>query len=76
MAQLTKEELGAKLLRYFKGDRARVKSLADGCKSIGFPLAQNMDAISKHPEHFLLLVSYSDLGILTKLKETLDILKG
>jgi len=76
MATLTKQELGQQLLRYFDGDRTRVKLLADGCKEIGFPLGDNLEAISKNPAEFMLLITYSDLGVLPKLTEVLKKLKG
>ncbi|NOQ31134.1 MAG: hypothetical protein GQ570_08440 [Helicobacteraceae bacterium] len=69
------KELSKQLLNYFNGDKERVKELGRACKSIGFPIGENVDIIAKQPEHFMLLVTYSDLGILGKLADSLEILK-
>ena len=72
---LTTKDVQAQLTRYFDGDVSRVKELARGCNAIGFKISENLEAISKNPEQFTLLISYSDLGILGKLADTLDVLK-
>jgi len=67
--------LQKQLLNFFGGDKVRLKRFALDCESIGFKLRDNIDAIVKYPEHFSLLISYSDLGILSKLADSLNILK-
>ena len=69
------EQLGKQLLNYFDGDKSRVQELGRCCKAIGFPISENVEVISKNPEHFMLLITYSDLGILSKLADSLDKLK-
>lgn len=72
---VTKEDLGKQLLNYFGGDVNRVKTLASSCKALGFTLGENLESIGKNPEHFSLLITYSDLGILSKLTDSLEVLK-
>lgn len=73
---LTKEDLQSQLTKYFDGDINRVKRMARGCNAIGFKMSDHLEAISKNPEHFMVLITYSDLGILEKLADTLEKLKG
>ena len=73
---ITKQELQKQLLRFFDGDKERLKKLAVSCKAIGFPIGENIESIQKNPEHFSLLITYSDLGILSKLTDSLEVLKG
>ena len=70
------EELSKQLLNYFDGDKDRVKELGRCCREIGFPISDNIEAISKHPEQFALLITDSDLGILGKLADSIHTLKG
>ena len=74
--QLTTKQVTEQLLRYFNGDMERVKLLAKGCNAIGFKISENLESIQKNPEQFMLLITYSDLGILGKLADTLIVLKG
>lgn len=69
---ITIEQVQQQLLNYFDGDVSRVKELARGCNEVGFKISDNLEAISKNPEKFLLLISYSDLGILGKLADVLE----
>ena len=69
-------ELQRQLLNYFGGDKKRLVALADGCNEIGFPIRDNIESISKNPEHFAILITYSDLGILGKLTDSIKKLKG
>jgi len=68
--------LQQQLLTFFSNDKSRLKSFAQNCELIGFKLRDNIDAIVEFPEHFSLLISYEDLGILPKLAGSLNILKG
>ena len=72
-----KKQLIQQLLNYFEGDKTRVKRLGDGCKAIGFSLSEekNIDAVIANPEAFTTIISYSDLGILGKLTDVLEVLK-
>ena len=74
--EVTKGDLQKRLLRYFDGDKERVKRLATGCRAVGFDIGTNIKAIQEHPEQFMTLISFSDLGFLDKLTETLEVLKG
>jgi len=69
------DKLQSQLLKYFDGDKSRLIRLAESCEIIGFRIRDNIDAISKHPEQFSLLITYSDLGILSKLTDSLKQLK-
>lgn len=73
---ITKQDLQKQLLRFFEDDKERLKKLATSCKILGFPIGENIESIQKNPEHFSLLITYSDLGILDKLTNSLEILKG
>lgn len=71
------KKLIQQLSNFFNGDKTRIKLLAENCKAIGFPLnvEKNLDAIAQEPEHFTLLITYSDLGLLEKLTKSLKILQ-
>ena len=69
------EKISTFLLKNFDGDKSRVRELGRGCKAIGFPIAENVRTISDNWDYFLLLITYSELGILGKLADTLDKLK-
>lgn len=71
-----KKNLVSQLARYYEGDMKKVKALGDGCKAIGFPITEHMDAIADNPDAFMTLITYSDFGFLNKLEEVLKILKG
>ena len=75
MVTLTKKQVQEQLLRFFDGDKERLKALAKSCKELGFPIGDNIESIVKYPEHFSLLITYSDLGILSKLTDSLEVLK-
>ena len=72
-----KKQLVQQLLRHYGNDAIQVKRLGLDCKAIGFDLGieKNIDAIADKPEWFLLIITYSDLGILTKLRDVLEQLK-
>jgi hypothetical protein len=72
---LTTKDLQDQLTRYFNGDIARVKTMAKGCNAIGFKMSEHLEEISKNPESFMVLITYSDLGILGKLADSLELLK-
>jgi len=72
----TVNDLQNKLLRYWNGDKERVKQMATDCKTIGFPLGENLEAIAEHPEQFMLLITYNDMGVLNKLAQALRTLQG
>lgn len=72
---LTARGLQDQLTRYFDGDLEKVKTLSNNCKAIGFKMSDHLEAISKNPEEFMILISYSDLGILGKLENALNKLK-
>jgi len=78
----TIELVGKILLRHFEGDSSKVKELGRGCKAIGFPIAENLDKVVtiegtkiSFTPHFILLITYSDLGILGKLADSLESMK-
>lgn len=73
---ITIKDVQDQLTRYFNGDKEKVKQLAKDCNAIGFKISENIESIQKNPEQFTLLITYSDLGILGKLTETLTKLKG
>lgn len=75
-AKLTPKQIQDQLLRYFQGDMNKVKELVRCCNSIGFKISENIDEVIKYPEHFATLITYSDLGILGKLADSLTKLKG
>lgn len=74
--KITKGDLQKQLVRYFGGDKEKVRRLAQDCRALGFDLGTNIKAIQDYPEQFTTLISFSDLGILSKLNETLETLKG
>ena len=73
-----KKLLIQQLKNYFHGDMTRVQALANDCKFIGFSLGEekNMDAIAEKPEMFMVLMTFSDLGIISKMKKTTEELKS
>jgi len=75
MSTITKKQVQEQLLRFFNNDKERLKRFAKSCKELGFPIGENIKAIQKYPEHFSLLITYSDLGVLSKLTDSLEILK-
>ena len=72
---VTKQELQKQLLRFFEGDKNRLKKLATSCKILGFPIGENIESIQKNPEQFQILITFSDLGMLEKITNSLEILK-
>lgn len=72
---ITAKDLQEQLTRYFNGDIKRVKEMARGCNAIGFKMSDHLEEISKNPELFMILITYSDLGILGKLADSLELLK-
>lgn len=72
---ITTKDLQDQLTRYFNGDINRVKTMAKGCNAIGFKMSEHLEEISKNPEAFMILITYSDLGILGKLADALEKLK-
>ncbi len=70
------KHLSDALTRHFDGDTDKVKKMATECKTIGFTMSEHLDHIEKNPEQLLLLVTYSDLGVLGKLAESINKLKG
>ena len=68
------KELGEQLTRYL-GSTEKVKQMAKDCKAIGFTMSEHIEGIKENPEHFMLLITYSDLGVLGKLAESLNKLK-
>ena len=73
---ITKQDLQKQLLRFFDGDKERLRKLANSCKVLGFPIGENIESIRKNPEHFQILITFSDLGMLEKITNSLEILKG
>ena len=68
------KQLGEQLTRYL-GSTEKVKQMAKDCKSIGFTMSEHLQGIKDNPEHFMMLITYSDLGVLDKLAESLNKLK-
>ena len=73
---ITKQDLQKQLLRFFEGDKERLRKLANSCKVLGFPIGENIESIRKNPEHFQILITFSDLGMLEKITDSLEVLKG
>ena len=73
---LTPKQVQDQLLRYYNGDINKVKELSRCCNALDFKISENIEVIAKNPEHFALIITYSDLGLLGKLVNTLNILKG
>lgn len=73
-----KSKLVNQLIAHYQGDKSRVKALGDNCKMLGFSLSEeaNIDSISNSPEAFFTLMTFSDFGVLDKIEEVLNILKG
>lgn len=77
-ASAKKEALVNQLLAYFGNDTNRLMKLSKGLKTVGIDVNQEyiLDSIAANPEYFLTLVTYADLGILEKLTDSVDIIKG
>ena len=76
--QHKKEQLVNQLLAYFGNDTTRLMKMSGGLKALGIDVNQNhiLDSIAANPEHFLTILTYADLGILEKLTESVNIIKG
>ena len=76
-ASVKKSQLIEQLMNYFEQDKSRLLRLGDGLRLLGLDTndAHLLDKIAERPEVFATLISYSDLGLLSKLKEVVDILK-
>lgn len=72
------KQLIAQLKSHYKNDINMIKRLSSGCRCLGLNLKDEeiIDAIADNPEHFFTLMTFSDFGILDKIKESLEKLKG
>jgi len=70
------EMLGEQLTKYF-GDTKEVKEFSQDCKKIGMDLTSDGMAIqiSKKPEWFSVLLTYYELGLLSKIAKSIEELK-
>ena len=77
-ANSKKQMLINQLLVHFNQDMARLVKLGNGLRLLGIDTNNeaHLDNIAAHPEQFLVLLTYSDLGILDKLIEPVTILRG
>ncbi len=73
-----KQMLIDQLLVHFNHDMARLNKLGNGLRLLGIDTNNeaHLDNIAAHPEQFLVILTYSDLGILEKLIEPITILRG
>jgi len=73
-----KNQLINQLLIYFNQDMSRLHRLGDGLRMLGIDTndSATLDRIAANPEFFTTLISYSDLGLLSKLRESVDTIKG
>ncbi len=73
-----KQMLIDQLLVHFNQDMTRLGKLGNGLRLLGIDTNNelHLDNIAAHPEQFLVLLTYSDLGILDKLIEPVTILRG
>ena len=71
MESQNKKLLQQSLLRHYNNDREQVKRFAIECKDFGFDLGHPKvyNIIKEKPEFFTTLITYSDLGILSKINE-------
>ena len=77
-ASAKKQMLISQLMQYFDQDTARLVTLGDSMRMLGLDTNDELtlDRIAAHPEHFAQIITYTDLGLLPKLKESVDVLKG
>jgi len=77
-AQVKRQRLIDQLLIYFNQDMNRLVRLGNGLRMLGIDTSNevHLDRIAQNPEHFMLIITYSDLGILDKMTDSVNILKG
>jgi len=77
-ASAKKNLLISQLMNYFEQDASRLVQLGEGLKMLGIDTndSATLDRIAQYPEYFTTLISYSELGLLTKMKQSVDIIKG
>ena len=71
-----RKRFGSQLTKYL-GSRDRVKVFVKECKTIGLELGDVniIQKIADEPEWFSVLISYSELGLLKRLGESINKLK-
>ena len=76
--QRKKQRLVDQLLNHFNQDMSRLTRLGNGLRLLGIDTnnEHHLDMIAAHPEQFMVIMTYSDLGILDKLQEPVKLLKG
>jgi len=77
-ASAKKNLLIAQLLVHFEQDISRLTKLGNGLRMLGIDTndSDTLDRISAYPEYFTTLISYSELGLLSKLEESVKVIKG
>jgi len=65
------------LLRYFDGNKILAKEFIKECRSFDLDLSDEevLNEIHAKPHHLTLLLTYSNLGLLRKIAESVDGLK-
>jgi len=72
-----KQRLASQLTKYL-GNRNKVKIFAQECKVVGLNLGniETIKTIAEKPEWFSVLLTYSELGLLSKLGSAIKALKN
>lgn len=72
-----KEQFQKSLLRHYKGDVKLAKEFIKELKDLGLDISTEevINEIFQKPHHLTLLITYSDLGILRKVGESIIGLK-
>ncbi len=73
-----KQQLIDQLMRYYNNDQSKVILLGQALKMLGLNTDDEafLHRIEQYPEAFTTIITMSDLGILDKVREQVDILKG
>ena len=77
-ASTKKNLLVNQLMNYFEQDSARLVKLGESLRMLGIDSndGATLDRIAANPAHFTQIITYTDLGLLPKLKESVDVIKG
>ena len=73
-----KSSLVDQLMIYYNNDQTRLVQLGDALRMLGIDSNDEatLNRIAENPAHFTQIITYTDLGLLQKLKESVDVLKG
>ncbi len=69
-----REQFQKSLLRHYKGDIALAKAFIKELRDMGLDISNEeiINEIFQKPHHLTLLITYSDLGMLRKIGESLN----